>query len=184
MNSVAVYLRVSSSKQETDNQRPDIELYCQSQGWEMAEVYSEEASAWKDGHQTELSRLLNDLRSGKRKFSQVVVWSLDRLSRQGPLAVLTLMDSFKRLGCPVVSVKEPWSNTPVSDVLYSLVAWVAMYESQRRSERTLAGLARARAANGGNLPARGKDKGQRRKGGYIARYQNKVRQVVGVGESG
>ena len=132
----AVYLRVSTTEQNAENQLPALEAYAASQGWTIAGVYSEEASAWRAGHQRELSRMLEDLRSGKRKYDRLLVWSLDRLSRQGPLQVLTLLDSFRRLGCPVVSVKEPWSDAPFSDAMFSLVAWVARYESERRSERT------------------------------------------------
>ena len=41
--------------------------------------------------------------------------------------ILTLIDNFKRLGCLVVSIKEPWIDTPFSDVMYSLIAWVERY---------------------------------------------------------
>ena len=82
----------------------------------------------------------------------------------GPLQVLTLIDTFKRLGCLVVSIKEPWIDTPFSDVMYSLIAWVERYESERRSERTRAGLDRARR-EGKKLgrPLGSKDKRKRRR---------------------
>ncbi|MFC1984791.1 recombinase family protein [Chloroflexota bacterium] len=74
--------------------------------------------------------------------------------------------SSKRCGCHVISLKEPWTETDgiLSDILYSLVAWVAQYESLRRSERTIAGLARAKA-QGKRLgrPPGSKDKRKRRR---------------------
>jgi DNA invertase Pin-like site-specific DNA recombinase len=177
----ALYLRVSSQEQHSDNQLPSLESYCQGKGWQIAEVYSESESAWRNGHQAELSRLLTDLRSGRRKYDVVLVWALDRLSRLGPLAVLTLIDSFKRCNCRVVSLSEPWTEVdgPLSDILYSLVAWVAKFESDRRSERTLAGLERARR-EGRRLgrPPGSKDKKKRRRSGYLLRYMDR-QQTIG-----
>lgn len=170
----AFYLRVSSEEQTVENQLPAIKAFAQARGWVIVEVYQEEASAWRSGHQKELSRLLNDLRSGKRKYDHILVWALDRLSRQGPLHVLTLLDTFKQLGAPLVSIQEPWSDAPFSDAMFSLVAWVARYESERRSERTKAGLERAKA-QGVKLgrPPGSKDKKKRRRSGYLLRYANK-----------
>ncbi|MFC2041739.1 recombinase family protein [Chloroflexota bacterium] len=164
MVKAALYLRVSTSEQSTDNQLPALENYAASRGYEVVAVYSENESAWRNGHQKELSRLMADAR--KRRFQIVLVWALDRLSRLGPLAILTLIDSFKRCGCRVISLKEPWTETDgiLSDILYSLVAWVAQYESMRRSERTKAGLARVKA-QGKRLgrPPGSKDRRKRRR---------------------
>ena len=72
-----------------------------------------------------------------------MVWSLDRLSRLGSLAVLTLIDSFKAYGVKVESLQEPFTSLPYGfdSVIYSFLAWVAKFESDRRDERTRAGLA-------------------------------------------
>ena len=162
----AVYLSVSSSEQNSGNQLPGIESKAVELGCEVAEVYRENESAWKNGHQRELGRLLDDIRGGKRKYDILLVWSLDRLSRQGPLAVLTLIDTFKAYGVKVVSVQEPFTSVPYGfgDVIYSFLAWVAKYESDRWSERTKAGLAQA-VANGKKLgrPKGSKDSKKRRK---------------------
>ena len=153
----ACYLRVSTDGQTTDNQLPSIKAYAASRGYELVEIYRENASAWASGHQHELSRLLSDIRGGRRKYDAVLVFALDRLSRLGPLAVLTLIDSFKSYGVKVESVNEPFTSLPYGfdSVIYSFLAWVAKYESDRKSQNTRAGLARARANGGGR---RGKDK--------------------------
>ncbi|MFC1847647.1 recombinase family protein [Chloroflexota bacterium] len=162
----ALYLRVSSGDQNTDNQLPALEAYAASRGYEVTEVCREEASAWKDGHQRELARLLQDIRSGYRHYDAVLVFALDRLSRQGPLTVLTLIDSFKAYGVKVESLNEPFTALPYGfdSVVYSFLAWVAKYESDRKSQNTRAGLDRARAA-GKKLgrPIGKKDSKKRRK---------------------
>jgi DNA invertase Pin-like site-specific DNA recombinase len=133
-------------------------------GWEIVKVYEERESAWKAGHQRELSRLLDD--AGKRRFEAVIVFALDRLSREGPLAILTLVNRLKNCGVKVLSYQESWTEAPgdLADLLYALSGWVARMESQRRSERTKAGLARA-VAQGKKLgrPPGSNDKRKRRR---------------------
>jgi len=140
-----IYSRVSTQDQSTDNQVPVLEAWAKQRGFEVVAVYEEGESAWKAGHQRELARLLQDAR--KRKFDALIVWALDRLSREGPLAILSLVNSLKLFGMKVISYQESWTEAPgeVADLLYAITGWVARMESQRRSERTKAGLARVRA---------------------------------------
>ena len=78
-----LYLRVSTTEQNVDNQLPALEAYADSRGWQIVEVYRENESAWKSGHQKELARLLADCRNGRHRVDVVLVWALDRLSREG-----------------------------------------------------------------------------------------------------
>lgn len=142
---VAAYLRVSSIEQTTDNQLPALEAYAQSRGYEIIQVYRESESAWRDGHQAELSRLMRDARRGR--FQIVLCWALDRLSRLGAAAILDLVNTFRRYGVRVISLQESWTEAPgeLGEVLFAIAGWTARMESQRRSERTKAGLARLKA---------------------------------------
>lgn len=164
MGKVAAYLRVSTGEQTVENQLPALERYCQERGHELVAVYQENESAWKAGHQKELSRLLSDCRNGRRKFDIVLTWALDRFSREGATAILNLVDTFKVHGVRVISLQEPWTEAPgeIGEVLFALAGWVARMESRRRSERTKAGLARA-VAQGKKLgrPRGSKDKKRR-----------------------
>jgi len=139
----SIYVRVSTGQQDTANQLSVLKDWAQQRGFEVTGVYSEEESAWKAGHQRELAHLQQDAR--KRKFDILLVWSLDRLSREGPLAILSLVNSLKIYGVKVLSYQESWTEAPgeLAELLYALTGWVARMESQRRSERTKAGLARA-----------------------------------------
>jgi len=172
----AIYLRVSSSEQDPENQLPALEGVAQRLDVEIIEVYREQESAWKTGHQKELARLLNDIRTGWRKIDMVLVWALDRLSREGAAAILNLVDTFKAYGVRVISYQESWTEAPgaIGEVLYAIAGWVAKMESERRSERTKAGLERA-VKSGSKLgrPKGSKDKRKRRRTGYLLRYANK-----------
>ncbi len=138
----SIYVRVSTGDQDTANQLSILKDWAQQRGFEVTGVYGEEESAWKAGHQRELAHFLEDVR--KRRFDAVLVWALDRLSREGPLAILTLVERLKKCGVKVISYHESWTEAPgeLTDLLYALTGWVARMESQRRSERTKAGLAR------------------------------------------
>ena len=159
-----IYSRVSIEEQSTANQVNVLTDWANTRGFTVVEVYQEQESAWRDGHQRELARLLRDAHRGR--FSIVLVWSLDRLSREGSLAILQLINNLSRLGVKVLSYQEPWTEAPgeIGELLYALTGWVARMESQRRSERTKAGLARVKA-NGRKLgrPLGSRDKKKRRR---------------------
>lgn len=161
MAKVAIYSRVSTGEQETANQTAILHEWAMRRGFDHYAIYSEEESAWKAGHQHELARLIEDAR--KHRFDIVLVWALDRLTREGPLAILKLIDTLKRHGVRVFSYQESWTEAPgeLGELLYALVGWVARMESQRRSERTKAGMARRARELGRQLPVRGKDKRKR-----------------------
>lgn len=177
---VACYLRVSTEEQTADNQLPAILNYCQLKGWPQPAIYQENETAWREGHQAELARLLKDCRSGAR-YDAVLVWALDRLSRQGAASILNLVNTLKAYGCRVISLQEPWTELPgeLGEVLFAIAGWVARMESQRRSERTKAGMDRLRAM-GKKLgrPAGSKDKKRRQK--RIARIHTQYLTPTGV----
>ena len=157
-----LYLRVSTTKQEIANQMPALEDYAKRRGFEIVQVYSENETAWKNGHQAQLARLIEDARKGT--FEVALVWALDRLSREGALAILSLVSKLKNYGVKVISYQESWTEAPgdLADILYAITGWVAKMESQRRSERTKAGLKRARQ-EGKPIGKRGPDKKKRKR---------------------
>ncbi len=74
--------------------------------------------------------------------------------------------------CPVVAYVG-WSGA-MADLLYAITAWVAEFESKRRSERIKAGVERLRreGRSVGRLPG-AKDKRKRSRTGYLLRYAKK-----------
>ncbi len=161
---VVVYSRVSTGEQNTKNQSVVLTDWAIQRGYEVVKVYTEEESAWKNGHQRELAKLIADAR--RRKFQAVLVWALDRLSREGALAILSLVQKLSICGVKVLSYQESWTEAPgeLAELLYALTGWVARMESQRRSERTNAGLYRIKA-QGKHLgrPPGSKDRRKRRR---------------------
>jgi len=161
---VCIYSRVSTNEQDAENQSAELVEWAGQRGFDVVSVFSEEESAWKAGHQRVLAKLMEDAR--KRKFEVVLVWALDRLSREGPLAILTLVNRLKICGVRVLSYQESWTEAPgeLGELLFAIAGWVTRMESQRRSERTKAGLVRL-VAQGKKLgrPKGSKDKRKRKK---------------------
>jgi putative DNA-invertase from lambdoid prophage Rac len=174
MAKVVIYLRVSRDSQETTNQLPALKHWIGARDHELVALYNEDESAWKAGHQHELAKLMTDL--PKYQPSILLVWALDRLTRQGIGAILQLVNSFKVHGVQVISYSEPWTEQagPMAELLYAIAGWAAQFEADRISKRTLAGLARAKA-EGKQLgrPKGSKDAKPRKKTGYLLRYATK-----------
>lgn len=170
-----IYARVSTDMQEAGNQVPILEswaaqlrvgFYGESQEpLEVVKVYQEKESAFKDGHQKELSRLLVD--AAHARFKIVLVWALDRLTREGVQAQFYIMSKLSRFGVSVWSYQETWTLTPTKaeyDLLLSIAAYISQGESKRRSERTKAGIERKRKESGKwGRPKGSKDKTRRKK---------------------
>ena len=139
---IAVYLRVSTNKgQDTKSQEPDLQTWAKAQP---------DKTAWfKDNftgttmERPGLERMLADVRSGK--VNKVCVWRLDRLGRTAK-GLLTLLEEFQALGIGFVSLREGFDlATPAGRLMAGVLASVAVYETEVRKERQLAGIARAKA---------------------------------------
>ena len=93
----------------------------------------------------------------------LIVWALDRMTRDGAEGALRILRQFRERGCTVVSVQESWLNgsPEVQDILVAFAGWAAKQESDRKSARIKAGLARRRDVEG--LPVGGRVPGARDK---------------------
>ena len=95
----------------------------------------------------------------QKLFQIVLFWDLSRFSRSGTLFTLQKLKELENLGINWISYNEPYFNTvgQFKDVVISILATVAKIEREKISERTKAGLARAK-----NVGKRGKDKKNRK----------------------
>jgi len=91
-----IYLRVSSDDQCVVNQLLSLEEWAARNTLRIVRVYREEVSAWKNGHQVELNRLLSDTLYGK--FDYLIVWALDRLTREGVAKLMALINTLGQRG--------------------------------------------------------------------------------------
>ena len=144
---VALYLRVSTDKQEMDVQESQLRNWMEHEGHKIRVIYRDISSGKNDFMEREgLYQLLEACKKPRKEFDLVVFWALDRLTREGTLRTLTYLEQFKNLGIRYHSYTEPYISTlgPFADVVISLLGTLAKIERQKISERTKAGLARAR----------------------------------------
>jgi DNA invertase Pin-like site-specific DNA recombinase len=85
--------------------------------------------------------------ASQRKFDVLLFWSLDRLSREGVLPTLQYLNRLTGYGIGWRSFTEQYldSTGMFRDAVISILAVIAKQERNRISERTKAGLERARA---------------------------------------
>ena len=136
----AVYLRVSTDRQDEANQEPECLRVCAARGWTPV-LFRERESGTKA--RPVWQQALDSIHRGE--CGAVVLWSLDRAGRDRVRLCHDLAE-LSRKSAAVVSVREPWLDQPAGlmrDLLISILTWVAAFERSRLVERTRAGLARA-----------------------------------------
>jgi DNA invertase Pin-like site-specific DNA recombinase len=95
-------------------------------------------------HHAQVSTIENA--SSRGLFDLVLFWALDRFTREGTLATLKHLETLSSYGISWRSYQEAYVDScgPFKDVVISLMATLAKQERIRISERTIAGLNRAR----------------------------------------
>jgi len=162
----------SDESQDPVNQLNPLRDYARALGGEIIAEYVDMASGGTSDR-VQFIQMLED--ADKRKFDLVLVWALDRLSREGISNTLGYLERLKRNNIALKSLQESWLDTRdegLGQLLLAIFSWVAQQERKRIVERTKAGLERA-VKNGKRLgrPAGSKDKKKRRKSGYNIRWQ-------------
>ena len=113
-------------------------------GWKVVAEFHDQVS----GRKAERPQLQNALEAGrKRQYDVLLFWSLDRLSRQGVLPTLLLLNQLSQYGVKYRSLQEQWIDSlgAFSDAIIGILATVAKFEAERISSRVRSGLERARS---------------------------------------
>jgi DNA invertase Pin-like site-specific DNA recombinase len=159
----AIYARVSTSNgsQTCENQLLELRRYCEARGWSVYAEYTDEMSGAKD-RRPGLDRLLLDGR--RARFQVVVCWALDRIGRD-LRHLLAVLEDLQTVNVPFVSLKEGLDLGSASGRLQlAILAALSQFERERLKERTIAGLARARAREASRAPRGTRARGEARSG--------------------
>ena len=142
---VAIYSRVSTDKQDNENQLAQLRDFAGKQTWDIFDCYIDQESG-STADRPEFKRLFAD--ASKRRFDLVLFWALDRLSREGVLATLQHLNRLESYGVGYRSYTEQFFDSCgiFREAVISIMATLAKQERVKRAERTKAGLARVRAA--------------------------------------
>jgi DNA invertase Pin-like site-specific DNA recombinase len=141
---IAMYARVSTDKQDTENQLLQLREFAAKQDWQIVAEYCDYESGSK-ADRVEFQRMFAD--ASKRRFDLVLFWALDRLSREGVYATLQHLNRLESYGVGFRSFTESYFDScgVFKDAVIAIMATLAKQERVKRAERTKAGLAIARA---------------------------------------
>lgn len=140
---VAIYVRVSTIKQEVENQLIQLREYCKKNNYEIVNEYVDIISG-KETSRPSFDLMFQD--AHKRLFDLVLFWDISRFSRAGTLYTLQKLKELENLKIDWESYQEPYFKSvgQFKDVVISLLSSVAKMEREKISERTKAGLERSK----------------------------------------
>lgn len=151
---VALYARVSLEEgdkndrryQEPENQLVPLREWARQQGWEIIAEYQDRGSG-ADPNRPNFRLMLHE--AMLLRFQTILVWKLDRFSREGLSNVIGRIQKLRERKVGIKSLTESWVNTgednPMSELVLAIMSWAASEERRKISERTKAGIAQRRA---------------------------------------
>jgi DNA invertase Pin-like site-specific DNA recombinase len=143
---VAIYTRVSTDSQTTDNQLLELEAAAKRHKWEIVAIYRDEGVTgskplYKRAEGKKLQRAI-----ARREIDLVAAWSVDRLGR----SLQDLLGTLSELEAKGIDLylhqQGVDTTTPGGKALFQMLGVFAEFERAMIRERINAGLARAKAA--------------------------------------
>ena len=118
----AFYARVSTDDkgQSPDNQLVDLRRFAAAQNWPVVAEYVDYDSGSKSAR-VQLKAMLDS--ASRREFDVLVFWSLDRLSREGALKTLQILNQLAGWGVAYRSYTEPTWTPSDPSVTRLLQCW-------------------------------------------------------------
>lgn len=146
MTKVLIYTRVSKIEQKPENQIIELREFCKKHGWKIFQVLVEKKSGLKGRNERYEFEKIFQL-AAERKYDILLVWSLDRFTREGTVKTINYLQELNNYGVAFRSFKERHLDTtgPYKEIIIALLSTIANMESIRRSERIKSGLERKRA---------------------------------------
>lgn len=141
---VALYARVSTGDQTTENQLPPLRAWAQAAGHVVVEEFEDHAISGAKGRDKRpaLDRMLK--LAAARKVDMIAVVALDRLGRSMPHLV-QIGEELRSLGVHLFVQRMGLdTSTPTGQLMFNLLGAFAEFERALLIERTHAGLQRAR----------------------------------------
>ena len=169
-NKVALYVRVSTSDQTTENQLIALRDYCYKNELEIVGEYADEGISGSKTSRPSLDLMLQDMRD--KKFDSVVVWKFDRLGRS-TIHLLQCLEEMKNKGVRLIATSQNIdTGTSMGKLFFTILSGIAELEREMIRERVNLGITRAKAEGKHcGRPKGSKDKnGYRKRSGYNMRW--------------
>jgi DNA invertase Pin-like site-specific DNA recombinase len=142
---VALYARVSTDGQTTENQTRELRQVAERHGWTVVAEYVDHGISGAKGRdkRPQFDALLKGV--ARKEFGLVAAWSVDRLGRS-LLDLLGFLGDVQAKGVDLYLHQQAVdTSTPGGKALFQMMGVFAEFERAMIRERVNAGLARARA---------------------------------------
>ncbi len=145
MRKIAIYARVSTDKQSTENQLLELRDLCNKLGYTIIQEYTDNgiSGAKSRDARPALDLLLKD--ATRRKFDMVMCWSIDRLGRSLQNLV-EILNELQALKIDLYFQQQGMdTSTPSGRMIFSVFGAIGEFERNLIRERVIAGQQRAKA---------------------------------------
>lgn len=144
MKKAALYLRVSTDSQTTENQRLVLIEVAQRLGWDVVHIFEDAGISGAKGRDQRpgFDGLMRAITRGEIQI--VAAWSVDRLGRSLPHLV-GFLSEIQAKGCDLYLHQQAVdTSTPSGRMLFQMCGVFAEFEREILKSRIAAGLDRAR----------------------------------------
>ena len=142
---VAIYVRVSTDGQSTDNQRQELEQVARRHEWEIAATFVDRGISGAKGREQRPGYSALWSAVSRRDVDLVAAWSVDRLGRSLQ-DLVAFLGELKAKGVDLYLHQQGLdTSTPAGKAMFQMMGVFAEFERGMIQERVRAGLARARA---------------------------------------
>ena len=142
MEKTAIYMRVSTTLQTTENQLIPLTEYAKRMGLEIVSIYKDEGISGVKSKRPALNEMLKDAVKGK--FSQILIYDISRLGRSLK-ELINLLNDFNQLKIRLVFLQQGIdTSTSTGQMMFNLLGVFAEWERNTIVDRVNAGLDRAR----------------------------------------
>ena len=142
---IAIYSRVSTDSQTTENQERELREIASRMGWSIMKVYRDEgvSGAKSRAERPAFNALWKD--ATRRRFDMVMAWSVDRLGRSLQ-DLVAFLSELHALGIDLYLHQQGVdTTTPAGKALFQMMGVFAEFERAMIRERVKSGLERAKA---------------------------------------
>lgn len=141
---VALYARVSTDRQSTENQLRELREAAERLGWDVVAEFIDRGISGAKGRKDrpQLDALLRGV--ARKDFDVVASWSVDRLGRS-LVDLVALLQELHSTGVDLYLHQQGINTTtPAGKALFQMMGVFAEFEREMIRERVAAGLARAK----------------------------------------
>lgn len=149
---VAIYTRVSTEDQARDGysleaQEERLTAYCESQGWEVAAIYTDDGHSGRDARRPAYQKMMEE----RGRWDTILVMKMDRIHRNSKNFMI-MMEDLEKWGKKFMSMNESLdTSTAVGRFVVDIIQRIAQLESEQIGERTYMGMAQKAESGQGLL---------------------------------